>query len=270
MARRFKKITIWLIGGALLLIFFIFNPFQIKFLESIQSSYIFSFLGPFQRAAIEGQRFADGIFSGARFRQKAAELQERVEKMTYDNTRLNALERENEELKKILQYTKDKESPKALAKIFRSGTIFSSDFIINKGKRDNIKVDDFVVSPGGALVGRVIQVLEASAKVMIITDSRFRIAAVSQSASANDLTAMRPEGIIEGAHGTSLKLKFIPQSDKIAAGDIIATRPKADNPSLIFPIGAIRRVETSARDLFQEASVDPLVRFFDFDTVMVY
>lgn len=270
MARRFKKVTIWLIGGALLLIFFIFNPFKIKLLESVQSSYIFSFLQPFQRAAIEGQRFADGILSGVHFRQKAAELQERVEKMTYDNTRLNALERENEELRKILQYAKDKESPKALAKIFRSGTIFSSDFIINKGKRDNIEVDDFVVSPGGALVGRVTQVLEASAKVMIITDSRFRIAAISQSGRTEDQAAVRPEGMIEGSHGTSLKLKFIPQSDKIAAGDIIATRPKADNPSLIFPIGTIRRIESSARDLFQEAAVDPLVHFFDFDTVMVY
>src|SRR3972149_9371017 len=186
MARRYKKVSIWLIGGALLLIFFIFNPFKMKFLESIQSSYIFSFLEPFQRAAIEGQRFTDGIISGARYRQEAAKLQERVEKMTYDNTRLNALERENEELRKILEYTKDKESPKALAKIFRSGTIFSSDFIINKGKRDNIKVDDFVVSPGGDLVGRVTQALEASSKVMIITDSRFRIASGSQSASAND------------------------------------------------------------------------------------
>lgn len=270
MARKYKKITIRLIGGALLLIFFIFNPFKIKLLESVQSSYIFSFLQPFQRAAIEGQRFADGILSGARFRQKAAELQERVEKMTYDNARLNALERENEELRKILQFSKDNESPKALAKIFRNGTIFSSDFIINKGKRDNIEIDDFVVSPGGALVGRVTQVLEASAKVMIITDSRFRIAATSQSASENDLTAMRPEGMIEGSHGTSLKLKFIPQSDKIAVGDIIATRPKADSPTLIFPIGAISRIETSARDLFQEAAVDPLVHFFDFDTVMIY
>lgn len=270
MARRFKKVTIWLIGGALLLIFFISNPFKIKQLESIQSSYIFSFLEPFQRAAIEGQRFADGIFSGARYRQEALKLQEQIEKMTYNNARLNALERENEELRKVLQFTKDKESPKALAKIFRSGTIFANDFIINKGLRENVEAGDLVISPGGALVGRVIQVSEASSKVMIITDSRFRTAAISQSSRADDRTAVRPEGIIEGSHGTSLKLKFIPQSDKIAVGDIIATRPDADNPSLIFPIGTIRRIETSARDLFQEASVDPLVRFFDFDAVMVY
>lgn len=270
MARKYKKITVWLVGGALLLIFFIFNPFKIKSLESIQSSYIFSFLQPFQRAAIEGQRFADGIFSGDDYRRKAVAIQERIEKMTYDNTRLNALERENEELRKILQFSKDNESPKALAKIFRSGTIFSSDFMINKGRRDNIEIDDLAVSPGCALVGRVTQISESSAKVMIITDPRFRIAAISQSGRAEDQAAVRPEGIIEGSHGTSLKLKFIPQSDKIAVGDIIATMPDAENPSLIFPIGTIRRIETSARDLFQEASVDPLVRFFDFDAVMVY
>lgn len=270
MARRFKKIAIWLIGGAVLLIFFIFNPFKIKSLESIQSSYIFSFLQPFQRTAIEGQRFIDGIFSGDDYRRKAAVLQEQVEKMTYDNIRLSALERENDELRKILQFSKDNESPKALAKIFRSGTIFSSDFIINKGKRDNMEIDDLVVSPGGALVGRITQVSEASAKVMVITDSRFRIAAITQSGRTEDQIAARPEGMIEGSHGTALKLKFIPQSDKIAVGDIIATRPSAANPSLIFPIGTIRRVETSARDLFQEAAIDPLARFFDFDAVMVY
>ena len=82
------------------------------------------------------------------------------------------IRRENESLTALLQlragFDSRRPPPRVIA---RESSEFRRLVVLDKGTDDGIAVGDVVVAAGGALVGRVVEVGPASAKVVLLTDS---------------------------------------------------------------------------------------------------
>ena len=263
MSGRKRLWIILAIGVFGLSIFFLSTHTARGWIDRLSGSVFFSILEPVQSASMKLRNTFDGIIAGPRYRREAKTLQDKIDQLTYDLAQAKAISAENSELRAMLEFTKEQGLPKAFAKVFRTGSMFASDFLINRGSADGLQIGDFVVNQSGQLVGRVEEIRETTAKVLVITDPRFRMIAQVQTDSQS-------QGLIEGSYGTSIRLRSLPQGKTIRAGDIIVGSPSTTLAALAFPIGTIRRVETSTRDLFQEAIVEPFARLNDVDLVMIY
>lgn len=121
-------------------------------------------------------------------------------------------------------------------------------FIINRGSQHRISVGDAVITGGGILVGKIIDVQTNTSSVLPITNAENEIAARVSNASSS-------LGVVVGSHGLSSTLTLIPQDEPLVQGDRVFTAGnEARIPGGIL-IGYIEDVVYIQGDLFQSASL---------------
>jgi len=124
--------------------------------------------------------------------------------------------------------------------------------IINKGRSAGVAVDMPALVKDG-LVGRIVEVANNSAKVLLIIDPVSSVAAAVQKS--------RDQGIIVGVTARSLKLKYLVRGENIRLGDLVVT----SSTSLIFPagvpIGIVTKIHKNVSELFYEVDVAPTADF---------
>lgn len=120
-----------------------------------------------------------------------------------------------------------------------------------------------VVAAGG-IVGQVHRVFGDFADVVVISDPRSRIDAVSQR--------NRAQGIVHGlGHERDYfaRISYLSEKDEVGEGDVMVTSGMGG----IFPreliIGSVRKLDTSERGLFQQAWIEPAVDFSRLNEVFV-
>jgi rod shape-determining protein MreC len=115
---------------------------------------------------------------------------------------------------------------------------------INKGSSDGFK-NGLAVMSSGALVGVLSEVQAHSARVTLVSDPDFRLAAKDQDTNA--------AGIVMGQLGGGLVLEKIGQSDTVKPGDTVTTSGLGgDIPTGLF-IGQIESVDAQSDVVFQSA-----------------
>jgi rod shape-determining protein MreC len=117
-----------------------------------------------------------------------------------------------------------------------------------------------VVTQDG-LVGRVVAVNAVAARVQLINDASSSINIRLQQSGA--------EAILVGQVTGDITLQMIPQEAKVEAGDVIVTSGLGGDypPNLL--IGQVTGVRRRAYDIFQTATVQPLVDFTHLNIVLV-
>jgi rod shape-determining protein MreC len=144
--------------------------------------------------------------------------------------------------------------------IGRDPSPFVQYVIINRGSDDGLRRGMPVVTQQG-LVGRVAAVTSGAARVQLITDP---------ASSINvRLEPSRAQAVVLGDLTGELSLDMIPQSAEVKVGDLILTSGLGGNyPSdiLIGQVTGVRQIET---DLFQHASVQPVVDFSKLEIVLI-
>lgn len=137
---------------------------------------------------------------------------------------------------------------------------FLSYVIINRGSDDGLRRGMPVVTHQG-LVGRIASVLPNAARVELITDSSSRVNVQLQKAGA--------EASLNGSLTGDLSLQSIPQDAKVEVGDVIITSGLGGDypPDLI--VGQVSGVRRRSSELFQTASVQPVVDFAALKVVLV-
>jgi len=135
---------------------------------------------------------------------------------------------------------------------------------INRGKKDGIIIDSPVIvwtDDGPAVLGRVAELFDSSAKVVLISSVLSALPAMS--------AASQDDGLLEGQNGGVMKLSYLSSNGKIAVGDTIVTSPL----SAIFPAGIsagrVLKITPSSDAHFQTAYVQPNVNFNALREVMV-
>jgi len=142
---------------------------------------------------------------------------------------------------------------------------FKGDFkerclIINKGKRDNIKLNYPVISNDG-IVGKIISVSHNFSIVLPLDNSRFKLGVMSKR---NHL-----QGIMESdIFGNSFMTLIKPGSD-IRVDDIIVTSQISSVFPKGFPVGKVIKLIENPADVFMSAKIQTFINPSELDQSVV-
>jgi rod shape-determining protein MreC len=131
---------------------------------------------------------------------------------------------------------------------------------IDRGSDDGLRRGMPIVTHQG-LVGRVAAVTAGAARVQLITDPGSRLNIRMQPSDS--------EAILIGQVTGELLIDWIAQDVKMEPGDLVITSGFGGNYPPNIPIGQVSGVRRRDYDLFQSASVQPVVDFSKLQIVLV-
>jgi len=148
----------------------------------------------------------------------------------------------------------------ASAVVGRDPSPFLHYVIINRGSNDGILRGMPVVTNQG-LIGRVDAVIADAARIQLITDPASSVNVRLQNAET--------EASLVGSVTGDVTLQLIPQDINVQPGDLVLTSGLGGGypPDLI--IGQVVNVRSRDFDLFQQATVQPVVDFNRLEIVLV-
>lgn len=196
-------------------------------------------------------------------RERNLTLQTEVLRLSAEKQKLGEVQAENERLKKMVSFA---ESVPDMALVGAPVIAFGADpklrsIRIGRGSADGLRAGLPVVTPAG-VVGRISNVYDNVADVLLITDPTSAVAALTQRTR----TRATARGV-----GDHVRLDFIVKSDNIEANDILLTAPSGG----LFPKGLILGTAIKVSDspgahgLFKSADLKPAVDFDRLEEVQV-
>ncbi len=161
---------------------------------------------------------------------------------------LEDLEKENEELRRILDLGVTQEFRMVMGEII--GKNLMEDVIVIRGGENNgIQKGMPVITSEKVVVGRVLESFFSYAHVQLISANEQRLDAQIMEANAT--------GVVRGQGGQKLMLDLVPQEEDFQIGDVLVT----SNLGEVFPenllIGEVTEILTVGADPFQRAKVKP-------------
>lgn len=195
-----------------------------------------------------------------------AELESLNNKLMVDNVRLREVERENELLRQLLNYTRSNPqfSYQTTTVIGRSVGVDPTNLLyfvyVDVGARDGLAENMPVITDRG-LVGRVTAVGPNSAQVLMLIDPASAVNALIQNS--------RVTGLVRGNIDGTLTMERIPQNDKVNPGDIVLTSGLGGNFPDKLVIGQVTEVVKRDQDMFQTARIRPTVDFGKLETMLI-
>lgn len=196
-----------------------------------------------------------------------AELEALANRLMVENVRLREVERENQQLRQLLNYTRSNPqfSYEATTVKGRSIGVDPTNLLyyvyVDVGARDGIAADMPVITDRG-LVGRVTAVGPRSAQVLMLIDPASAVNAVIQNSQAS--------GIVRGTlEGTTLIMDRIPPNETVNPGDIVLTSGLGGNFPDKLVIGQVTQVTQRDQDMFQTAQVRPTVDFGKLEIMLI-
>ena len=198
----------------------------------------------------------------ASLRQRNAELEAEVSELQAQVIQLQQQVGETDILAALVDFSlaHSENTYKAAAVIGRDPSPFLHYIIINAGSNDGILRGMPVVTDQG-LIGRVDAVIADAARVQLITDPASKVNVRLQNAET--------EASLVGSVTGDVTLDLIPQDINVQPGDLVLTSGLGGGypPDLI--IGQVVNVRSRDFDLFQQATVQPVVDFNRLQIVLV-
>jgi len=185
-----------------------------------------------------------------------ASLRRENERLTTDNIRAQAIERENEQLTALLQLRSSFQYETAAAEVIaRESSEARRAVTISKGSDDGIAKGDVVIAEGGALVGRVTEVGPNFANVTLISDRSSTVTGETETSSAR--------GEVVGQLGGALIMQNIDSTEKVTPGEQVLTPGIEVAAGIRSPypkglvIGVVTDVKKDANSVVQTAYLLP-------------
>ena len=214
--------------------------------------------------------------------QRPADMATAVAEIEALRTRVDLLERENEELRSVqgeyerllalfeVTSNRPNQEPVIASVVGQGPNPLFRDLIIDRGSNDGIRVGMPVESARG-LVGQVFATTPNSAQVALITDASSNIPVrLSQSRSVGVLTGGGVGGLMQ-LRWLDLEAQLFPNEVVLTAGlqgqtpeEAVANRFPSD-----VVVGRVVEVVRSDAELYQEAIVQAAVDFDSLETVFV-
>jgi rod shape-determining protein MreC len=199
-------------------------------------------------------------------RQENEALQQLANRLMIENVQLKEAEAENEDLRRLLQFTRSNPHQEYRAAevigrvIGRDPSSFLSYLTIDVGSDRGITSGMPVVTDEG-LVGRAIEVGFTSSKVLLVIDGRSSVNALVQRSRAS--------GVVEGVLGGGLVMKYISQDQPVSVGDVVLTSGLGSSFPKGLVIGQVVAVHQRDIEMFQQAQVRPTVDLGRLERVLV-
>lgn len=203
----------------------------------------------------------------AEMREKNEELQEKVDALTIDNTRLRQEQYELERLRELYKLDENYSDYKKIGAhvIASSGSNWFTDFTIDKGANDGIKVNCNVLA-GSGLVGIVTEVGPNYAKVRSIIDDSSNIS--SMILSTSDTCIVRGD-ISLAADGRIRFEKLSNNKNEIEVGEQVVTSHVSSRFLQGLFIGYISEINVDSNNLTRSGYITPAVDFSKLQEVLV-
>ncbi|HXW77627.1 MAG TPA: rod shape-determining protein MreC [Candidatus Eremiobacteraceae bacterium] len=187
------------------------------------------------------------------------QLRARIVQLQQHDDMLHAAGAENVELKGLIGMRDALPKPSIAADVVgyapEAGRL---EIAIDRGTVDGVGRDAVVVGSTG-LVGHVVDAGPHEAHVLLVIDQTSAVPAY--------LERSRCWGIVVGT-SLHVKMKYIAQDKKVAAGDLVVTGRGEVYPGGI-PIGRVREVDKSDSALYQTAILDSAIDFSSLTRVLV-
>jgi rod shape-determining protein MreC len=130
---------------------------------------------------------------------------------------------------------------------------------IDKGTSEGLATDMAVISPSG-VVGRVIMPSRRASKVQLLIDLNAAAGAL--------IERTRVQGVVVGAGGNMLKMRYVPGTADVKTGDLVVTSGIDGIYPKGFVIGTIDHVAGAVGE-YHEISVRPAVDFTRLEEVLI-
>lgn len=195
------------------------------------------------------------------------ELQSKVDELTIDNTRLRQEQYELERLRELYKLDENYSDYDKIGAhvIANNGSNWFSDFTIDKGSNDGVKVDSNVLA-GSGLVGIVTEVGPDYARVRSIIDDSSNVSGMILSTS--DTCVVR--GDLELAADGRLRFEKLANNDnKIEVGEQVVTSHVSNRFLQGLFIGYISEIEVDSNNLTRSGYITPAVDFSKLQEVLV-
>jgi rod shape-determining protein MreC len=168
---------------------------------------------------------------------------------------------ENQRLRRLLDFKSTIQAETIPAQVvLHDLTGWFQTLMVDKGFRDQIAPDMAVVNDEG-VVGRVLDVSDHYARILLLTDPGSSIDAIIQR--------NRVRGIVTGKDANACFLKYVRGNLDVQVGDLITTSGKDG----VFPkglrLGTVTAVYKDPLDLFQRIEVKPLVRLSALEELLI-
>ena len=148
----------------------------------------------------------------------------------------------------------------AASVIQRDPSPFLHYVVINRGSDDGLRRGMPVVTAQG-LVGRIAAVTPSASRVQLITDPSSIVNIQLQPSEA--------EAVMRGSTTGDLNVDQIPQESEVNPGDLVLTSGLGGGFPDGILVGQISGVRSLATDIFQRASVQPVVDFSELDVILI-
>lgn len=194
-------------------------------------------------------------------RQENEELKDRIAELEQKVTDYHEAYIENLRLRRLLDFKNTVQADTIPAQVvLHDLTGWFQTLMVDKGFRDEIGQDMPVVNDEG-VVGRILDISDRYARILLITDPASAIDAVIQR--------NRVRGVLSGKDSNGCVLKYVRGNVDVQVGDLIITSGKDG----IFPkglrLGTVQGIFKDPVDLFQKIEVKPLMRLSAMEEVLI-
>lgn len=193
------------------------------------------------------------------------QLREEVARLREEKSRLIGVLQENSRLRDLVGLQKRHPEYNLAAAVVTGRDISPYFRVLTIKIRSEEKLEPRMpVIAAGGVVGLIHRVYGGFADVIVLSDPRSRVDAISQRS--------RTQGVVQGlGHERDYyaKISFLLQKDELRMGDVMVTSGMGG----IFPkeliIGTVTEIQSNERGLFQEAQIEPAVDFSRLEEVFV-
>lgn len=194
--------------------------------------------------------------------QRNAQLENELSNLQSQVIQLQEQLRETEVLYSLLDFARSRPQDQyiAAAVIGKDPSPFLHYVIIDHGSDDGVQHGMPVVTQQG-LVGRVVAVTASASRVRLITDP--------ESVVNVRLQGQNEDALAEGSITGDVTLGMVSQNVTLNSGDILLTSGLGGNYPTDILVGQVVNVEKTENELFQTASVQPVIDFAGLRAVLV-
>ncbi|MEI8320910.1 MAG: rod shape-determining protein MreC [Alphaproteobacteria bacterium] len=147
---------------------------------------------------------------------------------------LNSLQRENNELRKLLNVKDGQAKSFTTARVITyPGAPFAKSILVSSGTKDGITPQQPVVTERG-LVGRTLDVGHFSTRILLLTDFNSKIPVLIRSADEH--------AILVGDNDNPPYLRYYPKNTKIKPGDLVETSGIGGLFPAGIPVGKVAEI----------------------------
>lgn len=207
---------------------------------------------------LSSSRDAVGRFFKAFHGQEANE--KRIAELESEVSRLSELAKENERLRKILEFRDSLAGKKIAARILGwDPSPWRKTLILDKGTQHGIRKDMAVLVADG-LVGRVVETGPSTARVIMLIDADSRVSGMTQET--------RAQGLVAGNGGNELTMEYLDLESNVAVGEVVSTSGLNGLYPKGIRIGKIVSIAKDSTGLHLQAKISSFVRFSKLEEVL--